>query len=126
MPDRPQRPQPQRTCVACRSTSGKRELLRVVRTPAGDVEVDPTGKRAGRGAYLCSRLECWQNALKKGRLDAALRVPLTPDAKLALSQYAALHLHPSRPPASEASGQSGQDAPLSELAAATGGASSDR
>lgn len=94
MPDRPQRPQPQRTCVACRSTSGKRTLLRVVRAPDGSVSVDPTGKRAGRGAYLCSRLECWQAALKKGRLDAALRVTMTPDDKLALTQYATLNLRP--------------------------------
>lgn len=94
MPNRPQRPQPQRTCVACRSTSDKRTLLRVVRGPDGSVAPDPTGKRAGRGAYLCDRLECWQAALKKGRLDSALRVTLSPDDKLALSQYAALNLRP--------------------------------
>ena len=94
MPDRPQRPQPQRTCVACRSTSDKRTLLRVVRGPDGSVSVDPTGKRAGRGAYLCNRLECWQAALKKGRLDSALRVTLAPDDKLALTQYAVLNLRP--------------------------------
>jgi len=83
-------------------------LLRVVRGPDGSVSVDPTGKRAGRGAYLCSRLECWQAALKKGRLDAALRVTLTPDDKLALTQYAALNLRPE-----------------SELAAVAGGATGD-
>jgi predicted RNA-binding protein YlxR (DUF448 family) len=108
LPDRPKRPQPQRTCVACRSTGGKRTLLRVVRAPDGSVSVDPTGKRAGRGAYLCNRLECWQAALKKGRLDAALRVTMTPDDKLALTQYAALNLRPEP-----------------ELAAVAGGARND-
>jgi predicted RNA-binding protein YlxR (DUF448 family) len=88
VPDRPPRPQPQRTCVACRSTGDKRGLLRVVRTPDGSVEVDQTGKRAGRGAYLCSKPECWREAIKKGRLDAALKVSLSPDAKLRLVEFA--------------------------------------
>ena len=68
---------PQRTCVACRATTEKRELLRLVRTSEGRVEVDPTGKRAGRGAYLCRRFECWQEALRKDRLSHALRTKLT-------------------------------------------------
>ena len=51
---------PQRTCVVCRSERGKRELVRIVRTPAGAVQVDPTGKVAGRGAYLCKARLCWQ------------------------------------------------------------------
>jgi predicted RNA-binding protein YlxR (DUF448 family) len=110
LPDRPQRPQPQRTCVACRSTSGKRTLLRIVRAPDGSVAVDPSGKRAGRGAYLCNRLECWQAALKKGRLDSALRVALTPDDKLALSQYAALNLRPEPALAAAATGGAPSDA----------------
>ncbi len=51
---------PQRTCVVCRSERGKRELVRIVRTPDGAVRVDPTGKVAGRGAYLCKARPCWQ------------------------------------------------------------------
>jgi predicted RNA-binding protein YlxR (DUF448 family) len=47
---------PRRTCVACRETDAKRQLIRLVRTPEGTVEVDPTGKRNGRGAYLCARV----------------------------------------------------------------------
>jgi predicted RNA-binding protein YlxR (DUF448 family) len=108
LPDRSHRPQPQRTCVACRSTGDKRTLLRVVRTPDGVVEADPTGKRAGRGAYLCNRLECWQTALKKGRLDSALRVVMSPDAKLSLTQYAALNLRPE--PAMAAAGGASSEA----------------
>jgi predicted RNA-binding protein YlxR (DUF448 family) len=73
----PRRHVPQRTCVACRCTTVKRELIRIVRTPEGSVEVDPTGKRSGRGAYLCSRVECWQEALRKDRLSSALRTKLS-------------------------------------------------
>jgi predicted RNA-binding protein YlxR (DUF448 family) len=79
---------PQRTCIACRSTNGKRELVRVVRTPEGTVEVDPTGKRAGRGAYICPEAACWQLALKKGRLEPALKVKLSADDRLRLTEYA--------------------------------------
>ena len=87
MQTRPRRV-PQRTCVACRSTSGKRDFVRIVRTPAGAIEVDETGKKAGRGAYLCANPACWAEALKKGRLDSALRVKLSADDRLRLSQYA--------------------------------------
>ena len=87
MQTRPRRV-PQRTCVACRSTSGKRDLVRIVRTPAGAVEVDETGKKAGRGAYLCANPACWADALKKGRLDSALRVKLSAYDRRRLTEYA--------------------------------------
>jgi predicted RNA-binding protein YlxR (DUF448 family) len=82
------RRQPQRTCVACRSTGDKRGLIRIVRTPDG-VEVDTSGKKAGRGAYLCSQLSCWQEALKRNRLEPALKTKLTADDRLRLNEYAA-------------------------------------
>ena len=69
---------PQRTCVACRQATGKRELIRLVLT-AGSVEVDVTGRMAGRGAYLCPTRICWENGLKGGRLGHALRTDLTED-----------------------------------------------
>ena len=50
---------PQRTCVGCRTTSSKRAFVRVVRTPEGTVEVDESGRRNGRGAYLCAQATCW-------------------------------------------------------------------
>ena len=77
---------PQRTCIACRSSSGKRDFVRIVRTPEG-VEVDLTGKKQGRGAYLCPNPTCWQTALKKGRIEAALRTKLTPDDRLRLTEF---------------------------------------
>jgi uncharacterized protein len=67
---------PLRTCVACRTTGAKRGLVRIVRTPQGGVEVDSTGRAAGRGAYLCRRRQCWQQALKRDSLARALRVKL--------------------------------------------------
>src|SRR5579885_1748 len=56
---------PLRTCVSCHETKPKRELLRVVRTPDGHVSIDATGKKSGRGAYLCARLSCWEQAVQK-------------------------------------------------------------
>lgn len=79
---------PQRTCVGCRETGAKREFVRVVRTPIGTVEVDPTGKKSGRGAYLCRRPECWQAALKKDRLGHALRTTLSEADRAALLEHA--------------------------------------
>ena len=79
---------PQRTCVGCRTTSDKRAFTRVVRTPDGAVEVDPTGKHNGRGAYLCDRHECWEEAVKKDRLSRALRTAVSPEAREALLRYA--------------------------------------
>jgi uncharacterized protein len=82
------RPLPQRTCVACGTTTGKRALTRVTRTPQGAVQPDPTGKAAGRGAYVCSRPECWEGALKKGRLAHSLRTNISPEDAAALREFA--------------------------------------
>ena len=82
------KPPPQRTCIACRSTSGKRDFVRIVRTPEGGVEVDLSGKKAGRGAYLHPAYACWEQALKKGRVEGALKVKLTPDDRLRLTEFA--------------------------------------
>lgn len=80
---------PQRSCVACRTASAKREFVRLVRTQTGSVEIDPTGKKAGRGAYLCTRSSCWELALKKERLNAALKTRLAPEDVTRLRAYAA-------------------------------------
>lgn len=68
---------PQRTCVGCRTVLSKRQLVRLVRTAQGGVEIDPTGKAQGRGAYLHDRRDCWYKALAGGALDHALKVTLT-------------------------------------------------
>lgn len=68
---------PVRTCVACRTSGGKRGLLRVVRLPDGaGVALDPTGKKSGRGAYVCPTAECVAAALKKKQLERSLKTPL--------------------------------------------------
>jgi predicted RNA-binding protein YlxR (DUF448 family) len=63
-------------CVACRTSRPKRELQRVVRTPGRDVVFDPTGRLAGRGAYVCQGTACLELAIKKGALSRALDTPL--------------------------------------------------
>lgn len=79
---------PQRTCVACRTVRGKRELVRIVRTPEGAVIVDETGKRSGRGAYLCRQRSCWETALARRQLEQALKVALTSESETLLREYA--------------------------------------
>ena len=78
---------PERTCIACRQARPKRELIRIVRTPDGHVEMDPTGKKSGRGAYLCAKRSCWEPALRKGKLEHEFEVTLTPEDRAALEAY---------------------------------------
>lgn len=77
--------------------------MRVVRLPTGEVEVDPTGKKSGRGAYLCRRMACWEEALKRDRLSKALRITLSEECRAALQAVAASL--PAEAAASNASGQ---------------------
>lgn len=85
---------PQRTCVACRATRPKRELVRIVRFSSPKTEdtvvvVDETGKRNGRGAYLCRQRDCWETALARRQLERALKHKLTPEDEARLREYAA-------------------------------------
>lgn len=79
---------PLRTCITCRQTQGKRTLIRIVRLPTGEVQVDPSGKQAGRGAYLCRERRCWDQALSSSRLNAALKTVITPENLAVLKVYA--------------------------------------
>ena len=63
------RKQPQRTCIGCGQIKDKRMLIRIVRSPDGDYAVDSTGKKNGRGAYLCPSPECLERAWKTNGLD---------------------------------------------------------
>ncbi len=76
---------PQRTCVGCREVLPKRKMIRLVRTANG-VQVDPTSKLAGRGAYLHDRRECWERALK-GALGHALKLTLSVDDRARLEEF---------------------------------------
>ena len=71
---------PIRTCVACRETDEKRDLLRVVRQMDGSVCYDPKGKMSGRGAYVCARAECIALAKKQKKLERSLKVTGITDA----------------------------------------------
>jgi predicted RNA-binding protein YlxR (DUF448 family) len=84
---------PQRTCIACRTTEAKRGLIRVVRTPEGRVEIDPTGKKNGRGAYVHESRRCWDEALKRERLARSLKVSMGQE------DYAQLKAHAEALPA---------------------------
>ena len=79
---------PIRTCIGCRQAEGKRTLVRIVRTPQG-VVVDPTGKLAGRGAYIHRSPACWEAALKGSRIEQALHTRLTAEERTALTAFAA-------------------------------------
>nr|MBQ6242126.1 YlxR family protein [Lachnospiraceae bacterium] len=68
---------PLRTCVGCRGVKEKSELIRIVRTPEGEVKADFSGRAAGRGAYLCPQRGCLELALKKGGFARSLHVTLT-------------------------------------------------
>ena len=76
---------PQRTCVGCREVLPKRKMVRLVRTADG-VQIDPTGKLAGRGAYLHDRRECWERGLK-GALSHALKTDLTEADRARLDEF---------------------------------------
>jgi len=78
---------PQRTCVACRKVKTKRELIRLVRISNGNVEIDLSGKKAGRGTYLCQSPECWEVGLKRDRLEHNLRTTLTQENRQQLIKY---------------------------------------
>jgi predicted RNA-binding protein YlxR (DUF448 family) len=77
--------------VACRTARDKRDLVRIVRVPDGQVVVDPTGRVAGRGAYLCADGSCWQTALDKNIIARALRVALPDDVREYLQAGPAEH-----------------------------------
>ena len=67
-----QRKAPERQCLGCNGHFMKKELLRVVRSPEGDVSLDFTGKKSGRGAYVCRCVECLKKAMKSQRLSRNL------------------------------------------------------
>ncbi|MEE1449894.1 MAG: YlxR family protein [Oscillospiraceae bacterium] len=67
---------PQRQCVGCRTKRDKRDLLRIVKTPEGEIVLDATGKRSGRGVYVCPDPECLRKARKSRGLERALETTI--------------------------------------------------
>jgi predicted RNA-binding protein YlxR (DUF448 family) len=78
---------PERTCVACRQKKPKWEMVRIVRTPQGTLEIDNRGKKAGRGAYLCKQRSCWEAGLTKQKLEHALNMEIVPEHRAGLLEY---------------------------------------
>jgi predicted RNA-binding protein YlxR (DUF448 family) len=68
------RTEPERTCVGCRKAAGKLHLIRIVRTPKGEVVADPSGRAPGRGAYVHANRACAAAAVARGTLARSLRV----------------------------------------------------
>lgn len=75
---------PQRQCVGCREMKEKRELIRVVKSPEGEISLDFKGKKPGRGAYLCPNAECLKRARKTRALERAFETAITPELYEAL------------------------------------------
>ena len=78
---------PLRTCIACRETKNKRHLIRLVRDADGSIQIDTSGKKPGRGAYLCNMPECWHNAVKSVRLEHGLKTDITLENQKQLAEY---------------------------------------
>lgn len=78
---------PERSCVACAQKRPKRDLVRVVRAPHGAVAVDPSGKSAGRGAYLCRTPNCWMRGVERGGLERSLNLELSTQDKSTLLEF---------------------------------------
>ena len=70
---------PQRQCMGCRERKNKRDMIRVVRSPEGNVSLDFGGKMNGRGAYICPQLDCLKKAIRSKALDRSLEVAIPQD-----------------------------------------------
>ena len=70
---------PARRCVACNEQKEKNNLLRIVRTPEGNIEIDKTGKKNGRGAYICKNIDCLNKVIKSKRLEKNLDISIDND-----------------------------------------------
>ena len=76
---------PMRMCVGCRKMKEKKLLIRVVRSPEGEVSLDPGGKKSGRGAYVCRNADCLKRAIKQKQLERQLDVTLPEETVQALT-----------------------------------------
>ena len=70
---------PMRQCVGCGEMKEKKSLNRIIRTPEGEILLDTTGRKNGRGAYICNNPECLKKAQKVKGLERSLKVSITPD-----------------------------------------------
>ena len=69
---------PQRTCIACKNVKDKKELIRIVRTKEDEIELDMTGRKNGRGAYICKDIKCFESLKKSRGLDRSFKSQISP------------------------------------------------
>lgn len=77
---------PMRQCIGCGEMKPKKELIRILRTTEGELVVDATGKKNGRGAYLCDSMECLEKACRRKGLERAFQMPVPPEVYEALKR----------------------------------------
>ncbi|KMO86277.1 nucleic-acid-binding protein implicated in transcription termination [Megasphaera cerevisiae DSM 20462] len=77
---------PLRVCAGCQEQKSKKEMIRIVRTPEGAVEIDKTGKKSGRGVYVCQNEACLEKAYKEHRLERSLKTKVSDEIYAALKQ----------------------------------------
>ena len=82
----PQRKVPMRKCNGCLEMKPKKELIRVVKSPEGDISIDLTGKKSGRGAYICNNQDCFEKAKKAKRFDRAFECHIPDEVYDALTE----------------------------------------
>ncbi|MFA5659010.1 MAG: YlxR family protein [Oscillospiraceae bacterium] len=70
---------PMRMCLGCNEMKPKKELVRIVRSPEGEISLDKTGKKNGRGAYICPDIECLKKARKARKLEKAFSCQVSPE-----------------------------------------------
>ena len=88
---------PMRQCLGCREMKQKRELIRVVRSPEGEVSLDSRGKKPGRGAYVCPNAECLKRAVKSKALPRALGVEIPSEIMELLNEQIVAQSSPAQP-----------------------------
>ena len=77
---------PMRQCVGCGEMKSKKELIRVIKTPEEEIVLDVTGRKNGRGAYICASMECLKNAQRKKGLERSLKVVIPENVYDSLEQ----------------------------------------
>ena len=75
-----------RQCVGCAEMKSKKDLLRVIKTPEGEIVLDATGRKNGRGAYICASMECLKTAIKRKGLERSLKVAIPQEVYDSLEQ----------------------------------------
>lgn len=77
---------PMRQCVGCAEMKSKKDLIRVIKTPEEEIVLDTTGRKNGRGAYICASMECLKNAQKRKGLERSLKVAIPTEVYESLEQ----------------------------------------